>query len=115
MRAFLSTLVCILGGLVGLALVFRDLPIPPGLGLVALGALFYLGIAFALTKWNGGRRPLVWGIAPGWGLGLLGVVGVWTTITDPPSGQWTLALLFLLGPALAGLTGTMLARRGLKA
>lgn len=115
MKALLSVLVCVLGGLVGLALVFRDLPIPPGLGLIGVGAVFYVGVGFALTKWNGGRRPIVWGIAPGWGLALLGIIGVWTTITDPPSGEWTLALLFLLGPALAGLSGSLLARKSSKA
>lgn len=112
MKVTLSGFACFLSGLVGLALVFRDLPISPGPGLVALGGLFYLGVGFTLTKWHNGRRPLVWGLAPGWGLVLLGIVGVWTTITDPASGHWTLALVFLLGPGLTGLTGAVLARRG---
>ena len=108
-----SIAVCLLAGLVGLALVFSDLPIGPGLGLVSLGGLFYLAIGFTLTRWHRGARPLLWGLAPGWGLGLLGLIGVWVSATDPPSGHWSLAFLFLLGPAAAGLAGAALARRTL--
>lgn len=109
-----SIIVCLLAGLAGLVLVFRDLPVGPGPGLVLLGGLFYLAVGFALTRWHRGVRPLLWGLAPGWGLGLLGLIGVWVSATDPPSGHWVLALTFLLGPAAAGLAGGALARRTLK-
>lgn len=108
-----SIIVCVLAGLAGLALVFRDLPVEPGAGLVALGGVLYLAVGFGLTRWHGGARPLLWGVAPGWGLNLLGLIGVWVSATDPPSGHWTLALLFLLGPAAAGLAGAALARKSL--
>ena len=110
-----SIVMCLLAGLVGLALVFRDLPVGPGAGLIALGGLFYLAVGFALTRWHRGARPLLWGLAPGWGPGLLGLIGVWVSATDPSSGHWALALLFLLGPAVAGLAGVSLARRTLSA
>ncbi|WP_419162221.1 hypothetical protein [Candidatus Palauibacter sp.] len=110
----MSVIVCLLAGVVGLALVFRDLPIGPGPGLVAVGGLFYLFVGYVLTRWHGGARPLLWGLVPGWGLALLGVIGLWVSVTDPPSGHWALALLFLLGPGVAGLAGASLARRARK-
>ena len=109
-KMLVSVLVCLLAGLAGLALVFRDLPVEPGRGLIALGGLFYMAVGFLLVKGHGGKRHILLGIAPGWGLGLLGLVGVWVSATDPRSGDWSLALLFLLGPALAGLAGALLAR-----
>lgn len=109
-----SVVACLLAGVAGLALVFRDLPVGPGPGLIALGGLFYLAVGFALTRWHGGARPLLWGLAPGWGLVLLGLIGLWFSATDPASGHWALACLFLLGPPVAGLAGASLARRTLR-
>lgn len=114
LKVLVSVIVCLLAGLAGLALVFRDLPVGPGPGLVALGGLLYFSAGFSLTRWHRGERPVLWGLAPGWSLALLGVIGIWVTLTDPPSGHWGLALLFLLGPAAAGSAGAVLARRTLK-
>ncbi|WP_420447811.1 hypothetical protein [Candidatus Palauibacter sp.] len=111
LKLLVSVIVCLLAGLAGLALVFRDLPVDPGPGLIALGGLFYLSVGFGLTRLHSGARPFLWGLAPGWALAILGVIGVWVTMTDPPSGHWGLALLFLLGPAVAGLAGALLAAR----
>lgn len=110
MKTLFAVLICVLAGLVGLAFVFRDLPIDPGPALIGLAGVFYIIVGFALTKLDGGRRPLLWGTVPGWGLAILGFAGVWTTIADPPSGDWTLALLFLLGPGVAGVLGASLAK-----
>ncbi|MCZ0934753.1 MAG: hypothetical protein OXJ54_06175 [Gemmatimonadetes bacterium] len=111
LKLLVSVIVCLLAGLAGLALVFRDLPVGPGPGLIALGGVLYFFAGFGLARWHRGARPLLWGLAPGWSLALLGVVGVWVTLTDPPSGHWGLALLFLLGPAVAGSAGTVVATR----
>ena len=113
-KILVSVIVCLLAGLAGLALVFRDLPVGPGPGLIALGGLLYFSAGFGLARWHGGARPLLCGMAPGWGLALLGAIGIWVTVTDPPSGDWGLALLFLLGPAVAGSAGAVLATRTLK-
>jgi len=115
LKLLVSVIVCLLAGLAGLALVFRDLPVGPGPGLIALGGLLYFFAGFGLARWHRGARPLLWGLAPGWSLALLGVIGVWVTLTDPPSGHWGLALLFLLGPAVAGSAGAVVATRTLKA
>lgn len=115
LKLLVSIIVCLLAGLAGLALVFRDLPVGPGPGLIAIGGLFYLSVGFGLTRWHRGARPLVWGLAPGWGLVALGVIGVWVTVTDPPSGHLGLALLFLFGPGVAGSAGALLAARLTKA
>ena len=109
MKLVVSVIVCLLAGLAGLVLVFKDLPVGPGPGLIGLGGLLYFLAAFGLTRWHRGARPLLWGLAPGWSLALLGAVGVWVTVTDPLSGHWGLALLFLLGPAVAGSAGALLA------
>ena len=113
-KVIVSVIICLLAGLAGLALVFRALPIGPGPGLIALGGLFYLSVGFGLTRWHRGARPCLWGLAPGWGLATLGVVGAWVSVTDPRSGHWGLALLFLLGPAVAGAAGALLAARRFK-
>ena len=110
LKVLVSIIVCLLAGLAGLALVFRDLPVGPGPGLIALGGLLYFSAGFGLARWHR-ARPLLWGLAPGWSLALLGVIGIWVTVTDPPSGHWGLALLFLLGPAVAGSAGAVLAAR----
>lgn len=111
LKVLVSVIVCLLAGLAGLALVFRDLPVGPGPGLIALGGLLYFSAGFGLARWHRGARPLLWGLAPGWSLALLGGIGLWVTVTDPPSGHWGLALLFLLGPAVAGSAGAVLAAR----
>ncbi len=113
-KVLVSVIVCLLAGLAGLALVFRDLPVGPGPGLIGLGGLLYFSAGFGLTRWHRGARALLWGLAPGWSLALLGTIGIWVTVTDPPSGHWGLALLFLLGPAVAGSAGAVLATRTLK-
>ena len=111
LKILVSIIVCLLAGVAGLALVFSDLPVGPGPGLIALGGLLYFSAGFGLARWHRGARPLLWGLAPGWSLALLGGFGLWVTVTDPPSGHWGLALLFLLGPAVAGSTGAVLAAR----
>jgi len=82
----------------------------PGWGTVAIGAIYHALLAALLTWWNGGRGLAIWAIVPSWGLGLLGLVGVWISIQDPPSGDWGVAMLFLLGPTLSGLAGGSAAR-----
>lgn len=114
LKILVSAIICLLAGLAGLALVYRDLPVGPGPGLVAIGGLLYFSAGFGLARWHRGARPLLWALAPIWSLALLGVIGVWVTVTDPASGHWGLALLFLLGPAAAGSSGAVLATRTLK-
>lgn len=112
MRTLSSLLVVVVAGLVGLALVFTDLiPIPPGWVRIALGAAFYVLAGWLLGRLNARGRPLRWALGAGWGLILLGLVGLWISFTDPASGDFALAALFLLGPATASLLGGWLASR----
>ena len=111
MKRFLSVLLVLLSGLVGLSLVFTDwVPVPLGTGRVAIGAAFYLVVGFLVARWNAGGRPLGWSLATAWGLALLGIVGLWVTLTDPASGDWTLAALFLAGPLACAGAGGWLAK-----
>jgi len=113
MKTLLSVLTVIVAGVVGLSLVFTDLlPVAPGGGRVVAGGIFYLAIGFLLARVHAAGRPLRWAVASAWGLMLLGVIGVWISMTDRSSGDWTLALLFLVGPAVAaGVGGAFGARR----
>ena len=111
MKMFLSIMLIAVAWLLGLGMVFSDLiPIPLGRGRVAFGGGFYVVVGFILAKWNLGRRPLTWALAAAWSLGVLGIVGLWISISDPPSGDLNLALLFLIGPALASAVGGWLGR-----
>lgn len=112
MKILLSLIVVVVAGLVGLALVFTDLiPVPPGWARIAAGTAFYVLAGWTLGRLNAGRRPLPWALGAGWGLILLGLVGMWISATDPASGDFALAALFLLGPATASLFGVWLASR----
>ena len=112
MRILWSFLLVALAGLVGLALVFTDVvPVPPGWMRIAAGAAFYFLVGWILGRLNASRRPLRWALGAGWGLILLGIVGVWISAADPASGDFALAALFLLGPATASLVGGWLASR----
>jgi len=113
MKTLLSVFAVIVAGLIGLSLVFTDLlPVTGGGGRVIAGAVFYLVVGFLLARLNAGGRPLRWALASAWGLILLGVIGVWISMTDRGSRDWTLALLFLIGPAVAaGAGGALGARR----
>jgi len=113
MKTVLSILAVILAGVVGLSLVFTDLlPVAPGGGRVIAGGVFYLAVGFLLARLHAAGRPLRWAVASAWGLMLLGVIGVWISMTDRSSGDWTLALLFLVGPGIAaGVGGVLGARR----
>ncbi len=109
MRRLLALLAALLAGLVGLALVFTD--VGPGRTEAArawVGGGFYLaaGILVGLLHARGG--PLRWAAATAWGMVLLGVVGIWVSATDPASGDWSLAFLFLLGPLACALLGIKL-------
>jgi hypothetical protein len=42
---------------------------------------------------------------------LLGILGSWISATDPTSGDWSLALTFLLGPLACALFGGWLGWR----
>jgi len=111
MKTVLSLLLVVLAGLVGLALVFTDvIPISLGPARVAFGAGFYILAGFLLGRWNAKGRPLAWAASAAWGLVLLGAVGLWTSVNDPPSGDYGLALLFLLGPLASALGGGWLGR-----
>lgn len=113
MKTVLSLLAVLAAGVAGLALVFTDLvPVPVGFERVAVGALLYVAAGYLVARWNADGRPLGWALATAWGLGLLGAVGLWITLTDPASGHLVLALTFLLGPALAALAGGVLGARG---
>ncbi len=113
MKTLVSLVLVVLAGLVGLALVFTDLiPLPPGWIRIGVGALFYLAVGWILGRLNVGRRPLGWALGAGWGLILLGAVGVWISATDRASGDLALAALFLFGPATAAVVGGWLASRG---
>lgn len=106
MKTMLSVLVVLLAGVTGLALVFTDLfPVPPGGGRVMAGAAFYVAVGFLLARLNVGGRPLRWAATSAWGLMPFGLVGVWISMTDRVSGDWTLALLFLVGPLFAAGAG----------
>jgi len=112
MKTLASLVVVVVAGLVGLALVFTDLiPVPPGWLRIAAGAAFYVLAGWILGRLNAGRRPLRWALGAGWGLIVLGLVGVWISATDPASGDFALAALFLVGPATAALLGGWLASR----
>lgn len=112
MKTLASLAVVVIAGIVGLALVFTDLiPVPPGWLRVAAGGAFYVIAGWILGRLNAGRSPLRWALGAGWGLILLGIAGVWISATDPASGDFALAALFLLGPATASLLGGWLASR----
>ena len=111
MKTALSLLIVIVAGLAGLALVFTDVvPVPLGTPRILVGALLYLVVGFALARMHRGGRPLAWAIAAGWGPILLGLYGVWVSLTDRASGDWGLALVFLVGPAIAAGLGSTVAR-----
>jgi hypothetical protein len=113
MKTILSLLIVIAAGLAGLAFVFTDvLVLPPGIGRISLAGVFFILVGYVLAKMNAGRRPRVWAMASGWGLEILGVIGLWISITQPASGDLGLALLFLLGPGIAALLGGTVALRG---
>lgn len=106
------TLIVIAAGIVGLALVFTDIgPGRTGVQRIGLGAVFFL-LAGGLLGWLGsGGKPMRWAGASAWGMILLGIVGVWISATDPSSGDWGLALLFLFGPLVCALLGGWLGGR----
>lgn len=112
MKTTLSLLIVAAAGLAGLALVFTDVvPVPLGVPRILTGAVFYLAVGFALARMHRDGRPLAWAIAAGWGPILLGLVGVWVSLTDRASGDWALALLFLAGPGISAGLGSTVARR----
>lgn len=117
MRKLLTVLIVLAAGIAGLGLVFTDLgPGDTEAARLWTGGVFYF-LAGSLVGWlNGGRSGRRWAAATAWGMILLGVVGVWISLTDPASADLRLALLFLLGPLgaalLGGALGAALADRG---
>ena len=106
MKTLLSIVVVVAAGLAGLAFVFTDvLVVAPGPGRVAVAGLFYVLVGFVLATLRRGGRPLRWALASGWGTAILGLIGLWVSITDAGSGDFGLAFLFLVGPALAAALG----------
>jgi hypothetical protein len=112
MRKLLLVLIVIVAGVVGLALVFTDIgPGRTGVARGVVGAVFFL-LAGGLVGWINVRgRPLLWAAATSWGMVLLGILGSWISATDPTSGDWSLALTFLLGPLACALFGGWLGWR----
>ncbi len=109
MRRLLALLAALLAGLVGLALVFTDYG--PGRTEAArawVGGGFYLAAGIVVGLLYARGRALRWAVATAWGMILLGMVGLWVSATDPASGDWSLALLFLLGPLACALLGIKL-------
>lgn len=112
MKTIFAVTIVVLAGLVGLALVFTDVvPIRLGLPRILLGAAFYLAVGFGLARLRVDAKPLTWALAAGWGPVLLGIVGLWVSVTDPASGDWGLAVLFLLGPGAAAALGAGVAAK----
>jgi peptidoglycan/LPS O-acetylase OafA/YrhL len=112
MKRLLLILIVIVAGIVGLALVFTGVgPGRTGTARVALGAIAYLVLGGLVGALAGSDRSLRWAGATAWAMILLGIVGVWVSATDPVSGDWGLALLFLLGPLACALLGGWLGGR----
>ena len=106
MKTILSLITVVIAGAAGLAFVFTDVLVaPPGLGRIAVGGVFYVLIGFLLGRLQAGGRPVRWALASGWGLALLGGVGLWISLTERSSADFALAFLFLLGPGLAAVLG----------
>jgi len=106
MKTILSLITVVLAGAAGLAFVFTDVLVAPlGLGRIGVGGVFYVLIGFLLGRLQAGSRPIRWALASGWGLALLGAVGLWISLTERSSADFPLAFLFLLGPASAALLG----------
>lgn len=102
MKTLLCVLVVVAAGLAGLAFVFTDvLVVPPGPVRIAVAGLFYVAVGLLLAALRPGGSPFRWAVASGWGTAILGLVGLWVSITDAGSGDLALALIFLFGPALA--------------
>lgn len=108
MNKMLTVALVVLAGLAGLAFVFTDvLIVPPGPGRVALAAAFYLTIGFVISRLQADGAPVRWALACGWGTAILGLVGLWLSISGSASGDLVLALIFLLGPAGAAALGAV--------
>ena len=111
MKTLITVLLVIIAGLAGLAFVFTDvLVVSPGPLRVALAGAFYVFVGFLIARVQGGGKPGRWAIACGWGTAILGLVGLRLSLTDSGSGDLTLALILLLGPALAAWLGAFVGR-----
>ncbi|MDH3735077.1 MAG: hypothetical protein OEU54_16225 [Gemmatimonadota bacterium] len=111
MNRTFSIILVVLGGLAGLAFVFTDVLIfPPGPLRVAAGGAFYVLLGFLLARAQAGGKPFRWALACGWGTAILGLVGLWLSITDPGSGDFTLAMVFIFGPPIAAWLGVLAGR-----
>lgn len=109
MRRLLALLTALLAGLVGLALVFTDYG--PGRTEAArawVGGGFYVAAGLLVGLIHARGRALRWAVVTAWGMVVLGLVGVWVSATDSASGDWSLALLYLLGPLACALLGIKL-------
>lgn len=112
MKKLLMVLIVIAAGIVGLALVFTDIgPGRTGMGRVVVGAVFFLLVGVLLGWLGSDGKPMRWAGAPTWGLILLGIIGLWISATDPASGDWGLAFMFLFGPLVCALIGGWVAGR----
>ena len=112
MKTILSAVIVVVAGVAGLAFVFMDVPgLPPGPALVAVAGVFYAIVGFLIGRVQSGGRPRTWALASGWGLAVLGTVGLWLAVTQPGSSDLSLALLFVLGPAVAAVIGASLGGR----
>lgn len=111
MKTILSLLLVVVAGVAGLAFVFTDiLVVPPGPMRVAVAGVFYVIVGVLIARLQAGGQPARWALACGWGTAILGLVGLWVSLTDSASGDLVLALIFLAGPALAAWFGAKVGR-----
>lgn len=99
-------------GLLGLGIVFTDTPLTEtATGRLLSGVTLFFGSGLILGLLNPeGRGWIVAGLGA-WGLMLLGAMGLWLSVANPPSADYPLSLTFLAGPLSLALGGGYLGAR----